>query len=297
MSMEKKLIAHLYQYGVVPGGMNQDGAMATVDAKALAEYGTDRFGMHMPVHFTGEGDSQMKKYSCVIVYVCLQIFVLSLLRCFFVLTVFKTVLIYMIFCIVGVSLVLIAIYKSWARSVRDCFLIVWSSLQGFMVLNFLSNGTFYLTISDTTIFNICAAFLLYWVIYIVTGHVPWTIIIGNLFLGIWGTANYYLIKFRGMPFQISDFGAAKTAMSVAGNFNYTPSPLVVLQWANLVLWSLLWFYFYKTEQKTKRVNFCTGIGTLLAIIVCFLLPQMKVTDLYHGCILTMSISFHFTHKL
>ena len=53
------LIVRLYQYGIIPGGMNQDGAMAAVDAKALAEYGTDRFGMHMPVHFTGWGDSQM----------------------------------------------------------------------------------------------------------------------------------------------------------------------------------------------------------------------------------------------
>lgn len=53
------LIIRLWQYGIIPGGMNQDGAMAAVDAKALAEYGTDRYGMHMPVHFTAWGDSQM----------------------------------------------------------------------------------------------------------------------------------------------------------------------------------------------------------------------------------------------
>ena len=35
----------VYQFGNVPGGMNQDGAMAAVDAKALADYGTDRLGM------------------------------------------------------------------------------------------------------------------------------------------------------------------------------------------------------------------------------------------------------------
>ena len=48
-----------WHYGQVPAGMNQDGAMAAVDAKALADYGTDRFGMFMPVHFTAWGYGQM----------------------------------------------------------------------------------------------------------------------------------------------------------------------------------------------------------------------------------------------
>lgn len=53
------LILRLWGFGVIPGGMNQDGAMAAVDAAALAKYGTDRFGMHMPVHFTAWGYGQM----------------------------------------------------------------------------------------------------------------------------------------------------------------------------------------------------------------------------------------------
>ncbi len=49
----------VYRFGDVPGGMNQDGAMAAVDAKALAEYGTDRLGMRYPVHLTAWGFGQM----------------------------------------------------------------------------------------------------------------------------------------------------------------------------------------------------------------------------------------------
>ena len=45
----------IYRFGLVPGGFNQDGAMAAVDGKALAEYGTDRFGMRLPVHLTAWG--------------------------------------------------------------------------------------------------------------------------------------------------------------------------------------------------------------------------------------------------
>ena len=53
------VLIRTWQFGTIPGGMNQDGAMAAVDAKALAEYGTDRFGMRYPVHLTAWGYGQM----------------------------------------------------------------------------------------------------------------------------------------------------------------------------------------------------------------------------------------------
>ncbi len=46
-------------FGDIPGGVNQDGAMGAVDAKALAMYGTDRFGTFMPAHFWAWGYGQM----------------------------------------------------------------------------------------------------------------------------------------------------------------------------------------------------------------------------------------------
>ena len=45
--------------GSIPGGFNQDGAMGAVDALALAEHGTDRFGTHLPAHFQAWGYGQM----------------------------------------------------------------------------------------------------------------------------------------------------------------------------------------------------------------------------------------------
>ena len=53
------LSIRLWRFGSIPAGMNQDGAMAAVDAKALAEHGTDRYGMLFPVHFTAWGFGQM----------------------------------------------------------------------------------------------------------------------------------------------------------------------------------------------------------------------------------------------
>lgn len=43
----------------IPGGINQDEAMAGMDAWALSKYGTDRYGTFLPVHFTAWRYGQM----------------------------------------------------------------------------------------------------------------------------------------------------------------------------------------------------------------------------------------------
>lgn len=67
----------VWQFGSIPEGMNQDGAMAAVDAKALADHGTDRYGMHMPVHFTAWGYGQMSVLLSYMMVPFIKIFGLS----------------------------------------------------------------------------------------------------------------------------------------------------------------------------------------------------------------------------
>lgn len=52
-------LVRFYKFGIIPFGFNQDGAMGAVDALALSNHGTDRFGMWLPVHFTAWGYGQM----------------------------------------------------------------------------------------------------------------------------------------------------------------------------------------------------------------------------------------------
>ena len=67
----------IYRFGSVPGGVNQDGAMAAVDAAALAKYGTDRLGMFMPVHFTAWGYGQMSVLMSYLMVPFIKLFGLS----------------------------------------------------------------------------------------------------------------------------------------------------------------------------------------------------------------------------
>ena len=67
------------RFGTVPGGMNQDGAMAAVDAWALAFHGTDRFGTWLPAHFTAWGYGQMSVLLSYCMIPFLRLFGLSAL--------------------------------------------------------------------------------------------------------------------------------------------------------------------------------------------------------------------------
>ncbi len=55
-------LTRLILFPTIPYGVNQDGVMGAVDAKALADYGTDRFGTHMPVHLYAWGYGQMSSF-------------------------------------------------------------------------------------------------------------------------------------------------------------------------------------------------------------------------------------------
>lgn len=67
-----------FHFGIVPVGLNQDEAMAAVDAKALAEYGTDRFGMRYPTFFTAWGGAQMSVLESYCMIPFIRLFGLSI---------------------------------------------------------------------------------------------------------------------------------------------------------------------------------------------------------------------------
>lgn len=53
------IVARCIGFGSIPGGINQDEAMAAVEGLSLAHHGTDRFGTWLPAYFLAWGNSQM----------------------------------------------------------------------------------------------------------------------------------------------------------------------------------------------------------------------------------------------
>ena len=71
------LILRLWGFGIIPGGVNQDGVMAAVDGKALADYGTDRFGTPWPAHLYAWGYGQMSSLLSYLIALFVKLFGLS----------------------------------------------------------------------------------------------------------------------------------------------------------------------------------------------------------------------------
>lgn len=71
------IVLRLWGFGLIPAGINQDGAMAAVDGKALADYGTDRFGTKYPAHLYAWGFGQMSSLLSYLIAVCVKLFGLN----------------------------------------------------------------------------------------------------------------------------------------------------------------------------------------------------------------------------
>ncbi len=53
------IFIRIISFGSIPGGFNQDGALAAVDALSLAAFGTDHFGTYLPAHLEAWSYGQM----------------------------------------------------------------------------------------------------------------------------------------------------------------------------------------------------------------------------------------------
>lgn len=79
-------------------------------------------------------------------------------------------------------------------------------------------------------FELLMALLLF-----VTGRLKWSLRLQSVFFMIVGLANYYVISFRSAPIMPWDIYSVGTAMSVAGNFQYTVEKQTVFVLAGFAL--------------------------------------------------------------
>ncbi len=250
------------------------------------------------------------------IYIFLQILFLFLLRKLFLMTVYQTVAFYGAICLAGLGLVALS-DKSASRTyglavLRDSYLIFWSGVHSVIVLGLLTTGSYYLTLTQVTLVQIVNIFLgiaMYWIFYLVLGRAEWAIGWGNLVIGLMGTINHYLMRFRGSPFQLSDIKAAETAKNVFQNYDFTPDVLLIAALVDMLLWYLVWRQYLQcrvwrrtvpTEQEVKgrrtpgRIRMRIGgirretsrwNGWLIFITVvvlggCICLPVIRFQEIY-----------------
>lgn len=117
--------------------------------------------------------------------------------------------------------------------------------------------------------------ILFWTL--ITGRTAWGVAIGMACLLALVTADYFVYTFRGTELLPTDVLAWRTAMSVAGEYDYIPSANVVQVW---VFWML--FVFAVTTVKLGKLRRKTltlsGGAILVALSVGIGLGMMGMTS-------------------
>lgn len=225
-------------------------------------------------------------------YILMQILGLFLLRREFLMTVYQTVAAYAAVSLVGLAFLFAPYFimssglSKWVKILRDYYLLFWSGVHAVIVLGFLTCGSYYLTLTQVTLVQIVNIFLgivLYWFLYLITGRVYVAVGCGNLIIGIMGTLNLYLVRFRGVPFQLSDIKALGTATTVAQGYDFTPNVLLVMGIADLALWFVIWLICDRESGQNKRRGLWNPISisfTVILVCGCIALPVGRFDRIY-----------------
>ena len=80
----------------------------------------------------------------LLIYGLLQVILLAMLRKYYLLTVYQTVAAYLFVCLCGV--IVLKFVRN--KAVQNIYLLMWSSFHGIIILGFLTQGTFYLTLTQ-----------------------------------------------------------------------------------------------------------------------------------------------------
>lgn len=195
------------------------------------------------------------------IFIMTQMIIMFCLRKLFLMTVYQTVVAYGAVCLIGLGLTRlsdIARHRAYELAVlRDSYLVVWSGIHSVIILGILTVGSYYLTLTQITftqIVNIFLGITVYWALYFLLGKADQAIGWGNLLICLTGVANHYLMRFRGAPFQLSDFKAAATAANVVQNYDFSLDIVLIACVLDLLIWYLVWKQYLRCGIWVKKAK-------------------------------------------
>ena len=130
--------------------------------------------------------------------------------------------------------------------------------------------------------NIILFELIAWLLFFITGKASWAIRIETGIALVYGLVNHYVMAFRSTPLVPWDIFSIKTAASVAGNYDFTPTKEVILVTLAFVAIIIL-VGFLKldvTYGVLLRVIPTVCIGIVLCLFVNLLQDEDFQSDAY-----------------
>lgn len=117
--------------------------------------------------------------------------------------------------------------------------------------------------------------LLMLMFFMLFGRLKWSLRFQSIFFMLIGLANYYVLSFRSAPIMPWDIYSFKTAMSVAGDFKYTPEKqtvFVVIGFILLIIIEEIVTLRIKVPGKFQKFNLAiraVGFSVCLCILFGF----------------------------
>ncbi len=132
----------------------------------------------------------------------------------------------------------------------------------------------------TYILSILCYFTVIAVIYALTLNVKYAVLFTFAATFVLSTINYFVIEFRGNEIAPSDLFAARTALNVAGNYQFTFPASMIQSWILAVLWNLFVFRSVKLPRPSAKLVF-RAVSFLLSI-ACILFIAGKPQYISHS---------------
>ncbi len=107
------------------------------------------------------------------------------------------------------------------------FIVLANSVFSFYLMEWMNNELITVMNQRFVVLGVAITFVIYLILVFLFSSVSVAMTFGNWLFLIWGIANYYVYKFRGIPFQWIDFGSIQTAAGVSEGYDFTPTWAIV----------------------------------------------------------------------
>ena len=110
---------------------------------------------------------------------------------------------------------------------------------------------------EAQLFNILIFELIAWTLYLLIGRMTAALRIELIIALVFGITNHYVMAFRSTPFVPWDLLSVKTAASVAGNYDFTPTTRMIV----VTVLLLLLMIAVRIFRKAPRIKLPIRLGS------------------------------------
>ena len=132
----------------------------------------------------------------------------------------------------------------------------------------LVTGNLAAVLPKNAVLNMVWMFALYLLVFGISGSSRISIPVSSVILYVISLAESFVVSFRSRPIMMGDVLAVKTAMTVAGSYNYTPTFMMIICGILLIMWNVLaQLVPVRIRGKKKRAAVFGGSAAAVAVFI------------------------------